>query len=269
MTVPLHSRWRRPAEGPVVRQPPFYLRVLRWWRRSRLGKQTYAGLLRCGDVVFDVGANRGGHTLRFSHLVGPHGEVHAFEPLPPTFARLRRAVERQRRFENIFLNNAACAEHACELALQVPGEGPGQAGLAPRPAGPGEGADAVTLLPVCAIRLDNYSRGRAGRRLDLVKCDVQGAELPVLRGLRQKLGRHHPLLVLETFAAFTGPFGYAPAELVAFLQSVGYDTFYLGADRRVPVCDPQTTLAAAATEVTVKFLCACAEPHRERLARAE
>src|SRR5258708_5327092 len=46
-------------------------------------------IIRPGDTVFDVGANAGQYTTLFCRLVGSAGAVHAFEPVPPTFAILQ------------------------------------------------------------------------------------------------------------------------------------------------------------------------------------
>src|SRR5689334_609731 len=53
-------------------------------------------IVKPGDTVIDVGANIGIVTVWLSHLVGPHGKVHAFEPNPYLQSTLHRAVERNR-----------------------------------------------------------------------------------------------------------------------------------------------------------------------------
>lgn len=40
----------------------------------------YKRLIRPGDVVLDIGANIGVHTLPLANCAGPHGHVYAFEP---------------------------------------------------------------------------------------------------------------------------------------------------------------------------------------------
>src|ERR1700730_18469952 len=47
--------------------------------------RTYAGLVESGDVVLDIGANIGAHTLPLARLVGPAGRVVAFDPTPLPF----------------------------------------------------------------------------------------------------------------------------------------------------------------------------------------
>ena len=86
--------FRRRLQHSLARRQDWYLRMLRWTGRGSLEKRLYLSLIREGDVVFDLGANLGYFTLLFSDLVGRGGEVHAFEPVPPTFARLRETIRR-------------------------------------------------------------------------------------------------------------------------------------------------------------------------------
>ena len=51
-------------------------------------KQLFAKYIKPGDVVMDVGANTGFHTLFFSELAGPKGSVLAFEPMENNRKRL-------------------------------------------------------------------------------------------------------------------------------------------------------------------------------------
>ncbi len=259
------STLRRGLQSLLARHPHLYCRLLGWIHRGRLEQRIYLTLTRPGDVVFDVGANQGHFTLLFADLVGPSGEVHAFEPLPPTFAHLRTAVEQHPRADRVLLNNVACTEHPCEITLHVPDDDGGQASLRRQREGSWRSAEGLSMLPVQAIRLDDYERGRAADQVDFVKCDVEGAELLVLRGMTNKLARHSPLLFLEVNAAWTEPFGYRPADLIAFLELMGYDSFYLVTDQISPMADPGATVAMAAASEAINVLCAHAEHHAERL----
>ena len=84
---------RRSAQVLLARHPLVYERLLRAAGRGSLEKRTFLRLLRLGDVVVDVGANAGYFTLLFSDIVGASGEVHAFEPIAPTFDRLSSMMD--------------------------------------------------------------------------------------------------------------------------------------------------------------------------------
>lgn len=161
--------------------------------------------LKPGAVAVDVGANLGTHSVFFAKKVGPSGAVFAFEP---------QRVVHQLLCSNFALNAIfhARAFHAAvgaePGAITVPDIDYGAAGnfggLSLGHWAEGEGVPVLTLdgldLPRC----------------DLIKIDVEGMELSVLRGARQTLKRLQPVVYLEN----NGPTG-AP-DVVALLLDLGY-----------------------------------------------
>ena len=88
--------------------PAMYRALLRTRGRSNAMKVLLAGLVRRGDVVFDVGANQGLFTALMSNLAGRDGRVHAFEPSPDTCRLLRATLEaRARNPANVVVNATA------------------------------------------------------------------------------------------------------------------------------------------------------------------
>jgi FkbM family methyltransferase len=143
-----------------------------------------AGFLRPGMVAFDVGANYGLYSLLFATRVDG-GAVFAFEPEDWNFERL---------VQNIALNaahqvtpvNAAVFRVDGEVELSVyPREQHGWHTLG-HPAMELDGKPclpaATTTVP--ALTLDSFCRERGITRIDLLKIDVEGAELDVLEGAR-------------------------------------------------------------------------------------
>jgi Methyltransferase FkbM domain len=111
----------------LARAPNIYLAALRAFGRGSPEKRMYLSIVRCGDIVFDIGANAGYFTELFSDLVGPNGEVHAFEPLPSTFEHLSRSLARFPRYENVFLNCVALGDAESLVTLFIPNEDHAQA----------------------------------------------------------------------------------------------------------------------------------------------
>ncbi|GEM_PF-340852 len=148
-------------------------------------------LVRPGWVVLDVGANIGLHTLAAASLAS-RGQVYAFEPALETFtyleANLRRAGLRNARAERLALS-----------------DGPGTARLAYRShqsgashfigEGPDEDGSSVEEVPCCS--LDSWVASRGLDRVDLVKVDVEGAEMAVLDGAAQTLATKQPWVIME------------------------------------------------------------------------
>jgi FkbM family methyltransferase len=134
---------------------------------------------RPGDVVFDVGANVGAYTVLFAQWVGPAGHVFAFEPVPSIARSLRAQLALNRMGDRVTVIEAAVINHAGTLALSAPGH----AGINRR-ALPQD--DAAQRLVVPAVSLDLFCAER-GVVPGLIKIDVEGAELDVLRGARDTL----------------------------------------------------------------------------------
>ena len=141
-----------------------------------------------GDWVLDIGANVGHYALRMSALVGGHGRVIAFEPVPETFAILA-ANASLFPHANVSLLNVAISDGTGTAGMQIPRFSEGlvnyyQARLTSESA-----ALCVMALAIDALMLP---------KVRLVKIDVEGHEFPALSGMRQLLERDHPVLIVET-----------------------------------------------------------------------
>ena len=208
------------------RMPSVYHGILKLWGRSNSFKVLLAGLVRRGDVVFDVGANRGILTSLMSNLVGPDGRVHAFEPSPDTCRLLRETLAaRARHPANVSVNASAVGAEDGVAMLYTPQRDHGQASLRTHETGSWSAHAPVRSTEVAVTRLDTYSAARS--RVDLVKMDVEGAELPALRGFAAGLRSFHPIVVCELCGAWTRAFGYEPSAVIEELRSAGYDSFHL------------------------------------------
>lgn len=255
-------------ERALTRVPGLYARLIARRRQPNLEKIVFLRLLRRGDTVADVGANAGYYTLLFSHLVGPRGRVHAFEPVPPTFARLQTNVRQAGRSANVLLNNLAVADEEKETALYLPGDDHGQAALTAHTFGSWSTEESVRTFPCRATTLDAYAEARRIDRLDFVKCDVEGAELLVLRGGAETLRRTRPLLFLEVSRHWTADFAYQPVDVARFLQDLGYSRFFLVTDDRLTaLSDLSRDLDTSRLPDSANLLCAPEGLHDRRLAR--
>lgn len=134
-----------------------------------------------GMTVFDVGANAGYYTVLAGRRVGPTGRVVAIEPLLCNVQHLARNVALN-RLDNVAIVTAAVSDHfgVANFAL---GANCAMGHLADDDMSEirtGAHASAPLTL-VATITLDSLV-DRIGRQPDLVKIDVEGAEMEVLRG---------------------------------------------------------------------------------------
>ena len=220
----------RSVDSFLTRHASLYAKLLRWTGRGSLEKRLFLSLVHRDAVVCDIGANRGNFTLLFSNLVGRDGEVHAFEPVPATFAILQKVMADHGARRNCRLNNLALGETPGVVTLHQPGADDGQASLRIHEHGSWVNSVPVLVHNCRVTTLDEYTR--SFRRLDFIKCDVEGAEMLVFKGARATLDRFSPVLFVEVFEEWTKAFAYQPAELLALLVDAGYQTFFL-VDRAV------------------------------------
>lgn len=175
----------------------------------------FARLLRPGDCALDVGANVGYYTLAAAKLVGPNGCVHAFEASPLIFRRLKRNARMNPR-ANIHVHHAAVADRPGLVAFHTAADHKtGYSSIRDL------GAEVSSIATVAALTIDSLLSEIPPTRL--VKIDVEGAELMVLRGMRELLKRDRPHLICEADDGFLRELGADAEELCRFLREMGYD----------------------------------------------
>jgi FkbM family methyltransferase len=142
------------------------------------------------DVVLDCGACWGETTLYFAHEVGRNGKVYAFE-----FTRENLSVLRANLDLNPHLRSAVeIIEHAVWDASGVD--------ISYVDNGPGSSVttDAIAAAPKCStLAIDDFVETRRLDRVDFIKMDIEGAEVPALKGALKTLQRFTPKLAISAY----------------------------------------------------------------------
>jgi FkbM family methyltransferase len=171
-------------------------------------------VVRAGRVVFDVGAHVGEYTL----LAAARGAVvHAFEANPSSAALLRANIARN-GLATVTVHEVAASDREGEETLLARGDLSLSALWNEQQAD--EGYERVV---VPTRRIDSI----AAPPPDVIKLDVEGAELAALRGAEGTLERHGPLVVFEVVPANYARFGYGPNDVIELLVGHGYDLRFL------------------------------------------
>jgi FkbM family methyltransferase len=174
----------------------------------------YVALLRPhvapGTIVVDVGANVGFFTRYFADWTGSNGRVLAIEPEQRNFDRLQSMIRSRRLNTVVEAVHAAAAERAGQVALTIDPF---------HPAGHSLSAEGV---PTRAVAIDDLVRHHEDRTVSLIKIDVQGAELRVLKGAASTLRTFRPALVVELDEKALRSQGASVEAVVEFLASFGY-----------------------------------------------
>ena len=206
---------------------------------SRDVLRVIGSLLGPGDTMFDVGANIGEVTLFAAKRVGEAGRVLAFEPIHPLASRLRANLNLN-RIGQVEVVEMAVADRAGQQPLYVQADafkdGSRHDGLGTlyASAARAELADTVEVTTI-----DEFVRANGIARIDGIKLDIEGAELPALRGAIETLKRFRPWLILEIDRQTSAAAGYRAEELIALLTGLDYEGFLIGRKGKLRPLQPR------------------------------
>ena len=154
------------------------------------------GIVRHGMAAVDIGANCGYHTMLLADLVGPGGQVHAFEPNPRMMALLRHSVELNGFAGRVRLHSAPMASSSGrQVRLMAARDQPMNAHLA------AAGANVQSGAVVHELLTQSLDDALAGQAVDVIKIDAEGAEFDIWRGMTATLARSRRLSIVLEFAA--------------------------------------------------------------------
>jgi len=181
---------------------------------------TLRALVKPGDAVFDIGANIGAHTLGLAKSVGPGGRVVAFEPADFAFQKLLR---------NLALNPEL--EQRTQASQVMLGSGTYKALGGVYASWPLERVDSVhpkhrgrfvSTQGATVDTLDGFVERQRINRINLIKMDVDGNELPVLQGGRRVLREQRPIIVMEMSPYVHAEEQHSFAAMIELLRELRY-----------------------------------------------
>jgi FkbM family methyltransferase len=180
--------------------------------------------MRPGMQVLDVGGHVGFFALGAALRTGPRGHVHVFEPTPETVRILMRHIELNSWEDRVTVFAGVVADKDGEMTFYT--HDTSMASSLSR-------ANTVDLNPerpkqarsltVPAITLDTYCQ-RNDIRPNVIKIDVEGAELLVLQGGREVLASSNPVILCEVHARHLANCGGSLQQFARFVDELGYDT---------------------------------------------
>ncbi len=167
-----------------------------------------------GDYVIDAGACWGDTALYFAYRSRPDGRVFSYEFVTDNLEILRRNLALNPDLNNRIQVVERAAWGESNVTISVRGEGPGsQVSVAE--------TSASEVGPL-TLAIDDLAVQQKLPRIDFIKMDIEGAELPALRGATQAIRRHKPKLAISVYHRLSDFF-----EIPEFLDSlaVGYRFF--------------------------------------------
>lgn len=189
-------------------------------------EQFITGFLQKGDTVLDVGAQIGMFTAIAAQLIGPDGRLYAFEPDEQNHSDLQSTRTRN-GLDNVTILNVGLSDTVGEATFHRP-DGAWGSFM------DGSGGGSVTrdffknstikTFTIQTQTIDNVVQQRSIEQLDLIKIDVDGPEVAIMRGAVDTLVRHKPAVMVEA-SRFYQEHGASVGELFDILQQHGYQIY--------------------------------------------
>jgi len=177
----------------------------------------WQSLVRNDSIVIDIGANIGYYSLVASKIA-MKGSVYAFEAASQTFQLLVQNINTN-RLTNVYpLHLAVCNENS-EMELFISGESNiGMTGLRK------VGNKGTSIEKVQTTSLDEWIKTTELLKVDLIKIDIEGAELLALKGMEGILNKFRPVLFIE-ISSLLGLYGNTSYDLYDFMEKMKYNCY--------------------------------------------
>ncbi|MGP0103068.1 MAG: FkbM family methyltransferase [Solirubrobacteraceae bacterium] len=224
--------------------------VARQAQREDVGVSAVLACALGGDGTYvDIGANRG-QVLREAVRVAPRGTHIAFEPIPQLAAELAHA------FPQVDCRNRALGARAEVAEFCHFRQLDGWSGLRRNPLISDSRGDPEYI----SVEVSTLDEEMGDLTPNVVKIDVEGAELAVLEGARSVLREARPVVIFEHVYDAAEPYGVAPGAPWDLLTDLDYEIFSATGD------GPFTRSAFTQSTSVVNWL---ATPHTRRGVRGQ
>lgn len=171
--------------------------------------------------ILDIGANIGLYSVRLASN-NPNARVYAFEPIPEFYSYLQKNISLNDIGNQVLCYNYGLSDSCGSVEFFIAPNNGTNASLT-------NVADAKDIRKVVGLTttLDQWCDNNRVIP-DLIKCDVEGAELLVFRGGYKTLKEYQPIIFTELLRKWAKPFGYHPNDVLTFFKELGYIPFSIG-----------------------------------------
>jgi len=179
-------------------------------------------LLANGDVFFDVGAYKGWYAMNAAQIVGKNGNVFAFEANKEV-ARILGSIQKLNGFNNIQVETVAVSDKngtnkfwtgnkdmlgsLIKKHIQTYSDTP------------------VNSIEIKTITLDSFNKNKKLKKINMIKIDVEGSDLDVLKGAGNILRKYSPYLLVEVFGLSADINKNRKNEILDYLSGFGYKPY--------------------------------------------
>lgn len=183
-------------------------------------QETLFRLAKDKKFLIDVGVNIGSVVLNFARIC-PHAQIFGFEPDKRSFLKATGNIGLN-TYQNLEIINKGLGETPEKVKLyRVNSENAGMNRILPETET--VQSELFEFDEIEIITLDDFAKERSLARVDLIKIDVEGYELHVLRGAKQVLSLYKPALFIELDDDNLRVQSASAEGLISFLEGMEYD----------------------------------------------
>jgi FkbM family methyltransferase len=180
------------------------------------------------QVVIDVGSNVGYYAVELGKVMGSFSRLLAIEPVLESFKQLQRNVQLNELNDrvNMFMTAVGSSEGTAEIFIP---ETSGSSAASTRNLH-NEENHSSQIVHVTTVDAIMSSSGLD--KCDLIKIDVEGAELMVLQGATRTIKKHKPVIFAELLRKWSSHFSYNPNSVLQLLAGFGYQCWGVSSSYR-------------------------------------
>ena len=204
------------------------------WDYEQAERDMLFSFAKDGDVLYDVGANEGLYSLDFAGRF-LNGKAVAFDPIPETLKLLKKNVATSQ----VTIYPFGLSSYNGTATFYVSPVDLGATSLAPLEQDRfGDVKEVIADVHTIDTIIDHKAYPP-----NLIKIDVEGAELYVLTGAEQTLSNYRPIIQVEMLRKWTARFNYHPNDIIEYMSKLRYKCFVLrgGSLQEFPLMRDDTT----------------------------
>lgn len=184
-------------------------------RYDRLTKKIIHRYAHASSIMVDIGAHKG-KILKMMIAANPSQKPLAFEPISELYRHLCKLYKDQAIIHNMALGN-----QSGKSSFIFVRSNPAYSGLKARPY---DQKESTTTIEVQVEKLDNVIPKNTP--ISLIKIDVEGAELEVLKGALDLLQHQSPIVIFE-FGKAASAYQVTYSAMFQFWNAIGYSIYTL------------------------------------------
>ncbi|MFH1154556.1 MAG: FkbM family methyltransferase [Pseudomonadota bacterium] len=180
-------------------------------------QHAFKKFIKSGDIVYDIGANIGFFTMIAAMLVEKTGYIYAFEPVTGNVENILKNIKLNNFLNITVIDRAVSSSTGKEdfyLTKNYGGHTLSSVACPP---------DVIAKIIIETVSIDELIAEKKIMPPDIIKIDVEGAEIDVLKGMVNTLKQYRPTVIYEIDDRTLSKLQNKQEDIKDFLYSFGYE----------------------------------------------